>query len=198
MSRWLLVSVYAAMLAIANIAAVKVVSIGSWEFTAGVLPIAVAYLASDIGVERYGKTFGHKLVWVGTAGLMVVIGITQAVVLLPGESAVNDVFGASLPILIASVLAIVVAQHTDVWLFTAIKRKLPYRPTRNIGSTTLSQLLDTTLFTVLAFSILPVVVGGVRLSVATMTTIILTEWVVKTGIAIVDTPLFLASTNDSA
>jgi len=198
MSKWLLVSVYASMLGIANIAAVKVVSIGSWEFTAGVVPIAVAYLVSDISVERYGKQFGHKLVWAGTSALILVTAVTQVVLFLPGESVVNDVFGASFPILVASVITIIVAQHTDIWLFAAIKSKLPYRPTRNIGSTTLSQLLDTTLFTVLAFSILPILFGGVRLSIATIGTIILTEWVVKTGIAIADTPLFLASTNGSA
>jgi len=194
--RQTLIAVYAAMLGIANIAAVKVVSIGGWEFTAGVVPIAVAYLVSDIAVERYGKEFGHKLVWAGVGALLTVIAVTQAVVYLPGESVVNDVFAGSLPILTASVTTIIVAQHADVWLFASIRERFPYRPTRNIGSTTLSQLLDTALFTVLAFSILPLVLGGTRLTVATMGTIIATEWVIKTGIAVADTPVFMAATNE--
>jgi len=192
-----LIAVYAAMLGIANIAAVKVVSIAGWEFTAGVVPIAVAYLVSDIAVERYGKETGHKLVWSGVGALLTVIAVTQAVVYLPGESVVNNVFAGSLPILTASVTTIIVAQHADVWLFASIRERFPYRPTRNIGSTTLSQLLDTALFTVLAFSILPLVFGGTRLPVATMGTIIATEWVIKTGIAVIDTPVFIAATNDS-
>jgi len=192
-----LIAVYAAMLGIANIAAVKVISIGGWEFTAGVVPIAIAYLVSDIAVERYGKEIGHKLVWSGVGALLTVIAVTQGVVYLPGESVVNDVFAGSLPILIASVTTIIVAQHADVWLFASIRERFPYRPTRNIGSTTLSQLLDTALFTVLAFSILPLVFGGTRLPVATMATIIATEWVIKTGIAVMDTPVFIAATNDS-
>jgi len=194
--RQTLIAVYAAMLGIANVAAVKVVSLGGWEFTAGVVPIAVAYLVSDIAVEKYGKEFGHKLVWAGVAALLTVIAVTQAVVYLPGDSVVNEVFAGSLPILTASVTTIVVAQHADVWLFAAIRERFPYRPTRNIGSTTLSQLLDTALFTVLAFSILPLVLGGTRLPVATMGTIIATEWVIKTAIAVIDTPVFIAATNE--
>jgi len=192
-----LIAIYASMLAIANVAAVKVVSVGGWEFTAGVLPIAIAYLVSDIGVEKHGKEFGHKLVWAGVGGLSTVIVVSQVVVSLPGESVVNQVFAASLPILTASVLSIIVGQHTDVWLFAAIRERLPYRPTRNIGSTAISQLLDTVLFTALAFSVLPLVLGGTRLPAATLLTIIATEWVIKFGIAIADTPVFLVATNDS-
>jgi len=191
-----LIAAYAAMLGIANIAAVKVVSISGWEFTAGVLPIAIAYLISDVGVERYGKQFGHKLVWAGVTALGLVVLLTQAVVYLPGQSVVNDVFASSLPILLASIIAIIVAQHTDVWLFAYIKQKLPYRVSRNIGSTTLSHLLDTTLFTLLAFSLLPALVGGTQLPLEVMATIILTEVMVKTGLAVIDTPVFLALTNE--
>jgi len=192
-----LIAIYASMLAIANVAAVKVVSVAGWEFTAGVLPIAIAYLVSDIAVEKYGKEFGHKLVWAGVGGLSTVIIVSQVVVSLPGESVVNQVFAASLPILTASVLSIIVGQHTDVWLFATIRERLPYRPTRNIGSTAISQLLDTVLFTALAFSVLPLVIGGTRLPAATLLTIIATEWVIKFGIAIADTPVFLVATNDS-
>jgi conserved hypothetical integral membrane protein len=196
MSKNRLMAVYGAMLAIANVAAVKVISINGWEFTAGVIPIAFAYLASDIAVEKHGKEFGHKLVWAGVSALLTVIAVSQMVVYLPGESVVNQVFGASLPILTASVLSIILAQHTDVWLFTLIRDRLPYRPTRNIGSTAISQLLDTVLFTALAFSILPIILGGSRLPIATLVTIIVTEWVIKFGIAIADTPLFLVVTNE--
>lgn len=190
----LLIALFAGMLAIANVAATKVVTVGGLSITAGVVPIAVAYLISDIGVERYGKEFGHRLVWVGAASLIAVIGVSQLVIALPGSSAVNDVLGASMPILLASILSILVAQHGDVALFATIRDRLPYRATRNIGSTTASQLLDTSLFSLLAFWALPQLIGGQVLALGTIVTIIATEWVIKTGIAIVDTPLFLAAT----
>jgi len=185
------------MLAIANIAAVKVVSIHGWEFTAGVIPIAVAYLISDIAVEKHGKKFGHSLVWSGVGALLAVIAISQVVVYLPGDSVVNSVLASSLPILTASVLTIGIAQHTDVWLFCAIRERLPFRASRNIGSTAVSQLLDTTLFTFLAFGTLPLILGGVRLPVPALVTITATEWFVKLAIALADTPLFLVATNES-
>jgi len=191
-----LVASYAAMLAIANVAAVKIVSFGGWEFTAGVIPIAAAYLISDIGVERHGREFGHRLVWGGFAALALVVVMSQSVVALPGESPVNEVLGFSLPTLLASLSAIVVGQHADVWLFTAIKDRLPYRPTRNIGSTVLSQLIDTALFTVLAFAVYPAILGGIELPLSAILSVVVTEWVIKSGIAVVDTPVFLVATDE--
>ena len=189
-----LIAVFASMLGIANIAATKVVTIATVSTTAGVLPIAVAYLISDIGVERYGKQFGHTLVWSGVASLIGVIGVSQLVIALPGSSAVNDVLGASMPILLASILSILVAQHGDIALFVTIRDKLPYRPTRNIGSTVVSQLLDTSMFSLLAFFVFPQVIGGQVLALGLIASIIITEWVIKVIIAIIDTPLFIAAT----
>jgi len=189
-----LIAVFASMLGIANIAATKVVTIATVSTTAGVLPIAIAYLISDIGVERYGKQFGHTLVWSGVASLIGVIGVSQLVIALPGSSAVNDVLGASMPILLASISSILVAQHGDIALFVTIRDKLPYRPTRNIGSTVVSQLLDTSMFSLLAFFLFPQVIGGQVLALGLIASIIITEWVIKVIIAIIDTPLFIAAT----
>jgi uncharacterized integral membrane protein (TIGR00697 family) len=189
-----LIAVFASMLGIANIAATKVVTIATVSTTAGVLPIAIAYLISDIGVERYGKQFGHTLVWSGVASLIGVIGVSQLVIALPGSSAVNDVLGASMPILLASISSILVAQHGDIALFVTIRDKLPYRPTRNIGSTVVSQLLDTSMFSLLAFFVFPQVIGGQVLALGLIASIIITEWVIKVIIAIIDTPLFIAAT----
>jgi len=196
-SKHTLVAVYASMLAIANVAAVKVVSINGWEFTAGVVPIAVAFLVSDVLVERHGEDTGHTAVWAGFSALLITIAVTQLVLYLPGESVVNDVFGASLAILLASLTTILLSQHTDVWLFAQLKERLPYRPTRNIGSTVMSQGVDTTVFSLLAFAILPTIVGGTTLPLSVITTIIITEWLIKSGIAVMDTPVFILLTNDS-
>jgi uncharacterized integral membrane protein (TIGR00697 family) len=196
-SKHTLVAVYASMLAIANVAAVKVVSINGWEFTAGVVPIAVAFLVSDVLVERHGEDTGHTAVWAGFSALLITIAVTQLVLYLPGESVVNDVFGASLPILLASLTTILLSQHTDVWLFAQLKERLPYRPTRNIGSTVMSQGVDTTVFSLLAFAILPAIVGGTTLPLSVITTIVITEWLIKSGIAVMDTPVFILLTNDS-
>ncbi len=191
-----LIAAYAAMLGVANIAAVKVVSMSGWEFTAGVIPIAVAFLVSDVLVERHGEETGHAAVWAGFTALLITVVIIQIVLYLPGESAVNDVFGMSFPLLLASLTTILLSQHTDVWLFAELKERLPYRPTRNIGSTIVSQGVDTAVFSLLAFAIFPAVVGGETLPFPTIATIIVTEWTIKSCIAVIDTPIFLLLTND--
>jgi len=193
-SKQIYIGIYAAMLAIANVAAVKVITVEGWTITAGVFPIAIAFLMSDLIVETYGRRVGHRTVWAGVVALLITIVLTQFVVYLPGESPVNAVFSAALPVLLASITTVVVSQHVDVFLFTWIKNRLPYRPTRNIGSTTLSQLLDTTLFTLLAFQLYPVLFGGQTLPLAAIATIIITEWTVKTALSIIDTPAFLLLT----
>lgn len=197
MKKTILVSLYAAMLAIANVAAVKVVSIGDISFTAGIFPIAIAFLVSDVIVENYGEKTGNKAVWGGTAALAGTVGLTQFVAKLPGESVVNEVFTSSLPILTASLITIVISQRTDVWLFSRIKDRLPYKITRNVGSTTITQLIDTALFTMLAFKILPQVIGGQILPLSVIMSIVVTEWAVKTALSVIDTPIFYALTNDN-
>lgn len=196
MKKTILVSLYASMLAIANVAAVKIVSIGDISFTAGIFPIAIAFLVSDVIVENYGEKEGNKAVWGGTAALGSTVVLTQFIATVPGKSIVNEVFASSLPILIASLITIIISQRTDVWLFSRIKERLPYKITRNVGSTTITQLVDTALFTLLAFKILPQLVGGQILSIAVIVSIIATEWVVKTILSIIDTPLFYALTRN--
>jgi len=189
-----LIALYGAMFAIANIAAVKVVTMYGISITAGTLPIAIAFLLSDIGVERYGREFGHKLANAGLISLVLTVGVLFSVGALPGESVVNEVVNFSLPILAASITTLAVSQHTDVVLFSYIKQRLPYRFTRNIGSTITTQLLDTALFTVLGFAVYPFIIGGQQLPIAVITSIIVADWIIKCVIAIVDTPIFYAFT----
>jgi len=189
-----LIAAYAAMLAIANVAAVKIVPLGNITVTAGILPIAVAFLLSDIITERYGSAVAYRTVRAGIFALVLTIAITQLVVILPGDSIVDEVFAASLPILLASLTTIALSQHIDIYLFESIKSRLPYRVTRNVGSTTASQLIDTAVFTLLAFSVFPLVLPGQRLTLPVIASIVAAEWVVKTALSILDTPVFYAAT----
>lgn len=192
-----LIALYGAMFAIANIAAVKVVTVSGISITAGTLPIAIAFLLSDIGVERYGKQFGHKLANAGLVSLVLTVVILFSVGALPGESVINQVVDFSLPILFASITTLAISQHTDVVLFSYIKQQLPYRFTRNIGSTIITQLLDTALFTALAFAVYPLIIGGQELPISVIISIIIADWLIKCVIAIIDTPIFYAFTQDA-
>jgi uncharacterized PurR-regulated membrane protein YhhQ (DUF165 family) len=50
------------------------------------------------------------------------------------------------------------------------------------------------MFSLLAFWVFPQLIGGRILAFGTIATIIITEWAIKSGIGIIDTPLFIAAT----
>jgi uncharacterized integral membrane protein (TIGR00697 family) len=82
-------------------------------------------------------------------------------------------------ITIASFVAYLLSQHHDIWAFHFWRKKTngKYLWLRNNASTIVSQLLDTVVFTFIAFyGVLPIA------------PLILGTWVVKILIALVDTP----------
>jgi uncharacterized integral membrane protein (TIGR00697 family) len=186
----LLIGLYTGLLVLTNIAATKIIEVGAWTTTAGVVTIAFAFVVSDITVERYGKAAGHSLVWVGVSTLAATTLLGQTIVLLPGSGPADAVLSASLPIFVASLTTLIVSQHLDVWLFSVLRQR--GRIAANLGSTPVSQAADTTVFTILAFAIFPVFLGGRTLGSSALVTVIVTEWVIKLGLAIIDTPVFLA------
>jgi uncharacterized integral membrane protein (TIGR00697 family) len=93
-------------------------------------------------------------------------------------------------------VAYLISQHWDVFVFHRIRdvtgdSKLWLR---NIASTGTSQLIDTVVFTLTAFWLLPTVTGiGHALPSAILWGTIIGQYVVKLGIAAVDTPLVYAA-----
>ena len=89
------------------------------------------------------------------------------------------ILGSTTRIIIASMIAYLISQFHDVWLFHLLKKRFKHRHLwlRNNISTFLSQTLDTTIFIVIAFygdrPLLPLI-GG--------------QLVVKWLIAVTDTP----------
>ncbi|PIZ54623.1 transporter, partial [Candidatus Uhrbacteria bacterium CG_4_10_14_0_2_um_filter_41_7] len=82
-------------------------------------------------------------------------------------------------ITVASFIAYLISQHHDVWAFHFWKKKTNGKHLwlRNNASTVVSQLIDTVVFTFIAFyGVLPIV------------PLILGTWVVKILIALIDTP----------
>jgi len=193
-----LIAVYAGLLGFANIAATKVIEIQTWTTwttTAGIIPIAGAFLISDVCVERYGQETGYRLVRGGVITLIVVIMLSQLVIRLPGDgNGVEPVLAQSTPILIASVATIAFSQWADIELFGIIRSKTDSPVAANVGSTMITSLIDTTGFAALAFIIIPSLIGGLVLPLSAVATIIITQCVLKIGLAALDTPLFIALT----
>lgn len=187
-----IISTYTALIVMAQIFANKLVVFGNWIVPAGVIVYAISFLLTDALNEFYGKEEARKAVISGfAASLLLVLGIQIAIGWEPayfweGQAAFAQTLGLTWRIVVASLLAYLVSQNWDIFLFQFIKQKTAGRHLwmRNILSTVTSQLLDTVLFITIAFwGTLPreVVIGMVG-----------GQFAVKLLIALMDTPFLYA------
>jgi len=118
------------------------------------LAYAVTYFATDCYSELYGRDAARQLVLVGFAMNFVVLALVFSTLAAPAAVFVEDpgvydrVLGASANVVAGSLLAYIVSQNWDVWVFHRIREETDGEKLwlRNIGSTATSQAIDTVLF----------------------------------------------------
>ncbi|MBA2173929.1 queuosine precursor transporter [Halobacillus locisalis] len=179
---------------LANIQVVKTIEIFGLNATLGNIVYGTAFLATDILNEKYGKKEARKAVWMGFSTLILLTVIMQlALRFQPSENdiaqpALETLFGIVPSIAIGSLIAYIVSQYFDVWLYARLKRVFTSDRTlwiRNNGSTMVSQLLDSAIFCAIAFyGLYPFDVW---------LEIFLTTYLIKFVVAAIDTPfLYIA------
>ena len=153
--------------------------VGALQFSAGVLLWPVVFVITDLLNEYYGER-GVRLLSYFTVALIAYafVMIFAAIQLSPAEwwragsqvqgvsdnqSAFTVVFGQGLFVIVGSLLAFLVGQLTDVFVFHRIRSytgedKLWLRAT---GSTLVSQLVDSFVVLYVAFKLGPELFGGV-------------------------------------
>lgn len=129
----------------------------------GVIPWPVVFITTDIVNEYYGAAAVRRLT------LLAVVLITYTFVLLyvcmqvpaaaispVGDAAFTAVFGQSQKIIVGSIIAFAVSQLVDAAVFVQLRRWTVGRRLwlRAVGSTILSQLIDTFVVNTLAFHVL--------------------------------------------
>ena len=184
----ILATLFATCLIVANIIAVKLVSIGGWIVPAGVIAYPLTFLFTDVITELYGRKIASRIIWVGfgVSVLMVILvfggGLLPAAPFWEGQPAYESILGMVPRITLASMIAYLVSQHHDVFAFHFWRQKTKGRFLwlRNNASTMVSQALDTAIFITIAFW--GTVPGG------TLTNMLLSQYVIKLVIAVVDTP----------
>lgn len=169
----------------------------------GTLAYAATYFASDCISELYGATFARRVVNVAFAMNFVMLALVFATIQLPASpgSPVDPnqfatVLGSGANIVLGSSLAYLVSQNWDVVVFHRIREATDGSLLwlRNIGSTATSQLIDTVIFTVVAFAIAPVLLGNGQIPPTNVVvSIIVGQYLVKLLIALLDTPLVYAT-----
>ena len=182
----LLACVYSGSLVLAAVLASKIIAIGPLVVPAGVLAYSLTFLVTDVIGEVWGKQRAQAVVVGGFITLVLVFALTGISIFWPPatfwphQRAYETILGSSARIMIASLIAYLFSQYHDVWAFSFLRRLTTERFLwlRNNVSTTVSQLLDSVIFITIAFyGVMPLV------------PLILGQWVVKVGIALLDTPL---------
>jgi uncharacterized integral membrane protein (TIGR00697 family) len=164
---------------------------------AGVVAYALTFFATDCYAELYGRLSATALVNLGFAMLFVMLGLVWLAIWLPGSDAGVDpaafrgVLGPSTNIVLGGLMAYVISQNLDVLTFDALRIRTAgeHLWLRNLASTGTSQLVDTTIFIVIAFWGAPVLVGvGPALPRIELAQLIVGQYLVKLLLALIDTP----------
>lgn len=138
----------------------KLIEIGPFIMSIGVLPWPIVLITTDLINEHFGVEGVRRLTF-ATMGLIVysfVVIFLAIEVPAAGFSPVNDeqfgtVFGQSLWIIFGSLVAFLVSQFVDVYVFRFFKRRFKGHMLwlRASGSTAISQLFDSIMIIGIAF-----------------------------------------------
>ena len=178
----------------ANIEVLIVVNAFGMEMTLGNILFASTFLVTDILSELYGKQSARKAVYLGIATSVIFILTSQSWMLyVPNENdfaapAIRTVFSNTPRLMAVGIAVYVIVQLFDVWAYhkwwAYTKRKFgdsgKFLWLRNNGSTMVSQLLNTLLFTWGAFL-------GTH-NTATLISIAMSSYIIFLVTSIADTP----------
>lgn len=178
----------------ANIEAMILVNAFGMEQTLGNVFFAATFLITDILSETESKKEANKAVWVGVFTSVFFICITQSWLLYTPASSdwvmpsIRNIFSNTPRMMLSSLIVYAISQFVDVqlyhlwWKFTEkhFGDKKRFLWVRNNGSTLISQILNTVLFTLFAFF------GTYNAS--TLINIMLSSYVIYIVTSLCDTP----------
>jgi hypothetical protein len=177
---------------LSNFQGPKLTVIFGMETSLGVILYSGIYFATDLLSEKYGKREGQRAVLLGFAASMILVTMVYiSLLFLPSQEhielaesvhqAIATIFNFTPLFVFGSLLAYLVTQSFDVWIFHYIKEKTQGRHLwlRNNASTITSQALDTLLYAT--------IVWGPIVGIWTAIELAFAKYVIKVIIAIIDT-----------
>jgi uncharacterized integral membrane protein (TIGR00697 family) len=178
----------AAAVILANIQVMKTIEVFGLVTALGNVIYSSLFLVTDIINENHSKKEAQKAVWIGFFVLISTTILMQVTIqFIPHESDflsehITAIFSLLPRIAFASLVAYLISQNHDVWFFAKMKKKYEKKHLwlRNNLSTISSQLLDNTVFTLIAF------IGVFSWSIIGQ--IFLTSMILKIIVAAFDTP----------
>ena len=144
---------------VCNLQVLKLVDLFGVTVTLGNIAYGSVFMATDLLVECYGKREARRAVNLGFFALVfVTIALQITVGYTPSK---NDLYHPAMVqlftniprVTIASLVAYLLSQYHDVWAFNWWREKTNGKHLwlRNNASTMVSQLIDSTVFTLIAF-----------------------------------------------
>jgi hypothetical protein len=195
-----------AQLTASKLLAIPLPEVGGEVFLGGeiVLPgaalaYALTFFASDCYCELYGQRAAQVMVNVGFAMNFVLLALVWSTILAPGRNAAfaaqfRDVLAPATHIVAGSLLAYLVSQNWDVFVFHRIREATDgdFLWLRNVVSTATSQAIDTVIFVGVAFYLLPryapQYVDVDVIPWAAVVSLMVGQYLLKLLIALLDTP----------
>lgn len=180
---------FVAVLLISNIASTKIVDFGWFTFDGGTLLFPLSYIFGDILTEVYGYRRSRRVIWLGFTCAFVmsltfwIIGRLPAAGDWGNQAAYDAILGATPRIILASLIAYLSGEFSNSFVLAKLKifTKGKMLWARTIGSTVVGELVDSVLFILIAFAgILPN---------SLLITLIISNYIFKTGIEVLFTPL---------
>lgn len=159
----------------------------------GILTVPIMFLVNDIISEVVGKSIAHRLINLALIVMLIVFVITAISVWLPADpsrqyfsqEAYINIFGVSMRMTIASIIAFILAQKHDVWSFNFWRQKTQGKWLwfRNNASNFASEFIDSTVFMFIAFYGLTSKFNAVYIF-----SLIIPYWIFKVLFSLIQTP----------
>jgi uncharacterized integral membrane protein (TIGR00697 family) len=170
----------------------KIVEFFGHPTNAGNIFYASVYLATYFLIERMGRREGVKSIWLGVAGVLIFFMFTEMTLAFSSSlvaSEFSDAFQAAHAsfsrLTVASLIAYIVSQNLNVYLYTYLKRRLngTYLWVRANVCNLIAQFLDSIIFFTVAFW------GAVQPE--NIVDIMMTGFIIKVAFVAITTPLLL-------
>lgn len=187
-------------LLLANIMGPKLTEIAGLQTSMGVILYSSIFFATDLLSEKYGRKEAQRAVMLGFFVSVALVVMTQiSMLFLPSSVPQTSAFAQTVHeatvilfdytprFVFGSLLAYLISQSFDVWVFHRIRNATNGRHLwlRNTGSTLLSQAIDTLIYGLVVWWGLVDLVTALQLAGA--------KYVFKFAIAVIDTPfIYLA------
>ena len=180
---------------LANIQGPKLTMVFGMQTSMAVILYSSIFFATDLLSEKYGRAEAQRAVMLGFAGSVMTVIITQLSLLYAPSSdpstsefalrvheATVVLFDITPRFVFGSLLAYLISQSFDVWVFHRIKQLTQDRHLwlRNTGSTLLSQAIDTLIYGLVVWWGIVDLTTALQLAAA--------KYVFKFVIAVLDTP----------